>query len=118
MERDYPSYDGLPEDVKMADEARLKKMNQIDANVSNYVNFENNVYQNSIGESAPDKINEIRTCQDAYGTCSLKDYGSSIANAYDKLTANPAYTSRNSCNPYQLTGILEDSAPTDMYASV
>ena len=118
MEREYPSYDGLPEDVKMADNARLKKMNQIDANVSNYVNFENNVYQDSIGVSGADKINEIRTCQDAYGTCALKDYGISIANAYDKLTANPAYTSRNSCDPYQLTGILEDAAPTDMYESV
>ena len=119
MERDYPSYDGLPEDVKMADEARLKKMNKIDANVSNYVNFENNVNLDSNGgESAPDRINEIRTCQDANGTCSLKDYGTSIANVYDKLTANPAFTSRNSCNPYQLTGVLEDAAPTDMYASI
>ena len=118
MERDYPSYDGLPEDVKMADEARLKKMNLIDANVSNYVNFENNVYQDSVGESAPDKINEMRTCVDANGTCSLKDYGTSIANAYDKLTANPAYTSRNNCNPYQLTGILEDASSTDLYAGV
>lgn len=118
MEREYPSYDGLPEDVRIADEARLKKMGLIDANVSNYANFKNNVYQDSIGESAPDKINEIRTCQDAYGTCSLKDYGSSIANAYDKLTANPAYTSRNDCNPYQLTGVLEDAASTDMYANL
>jgi hypothetical protein len=119
MEKEYPSYDGLPEDVKQADQARLKKMGQIDANVSNYVNFENNVNQDSnSGESAADKINEIRTCQDANGTCSLKDYGTSIANAYDKLTGNLAYTSRNSCNPYQLTGILEDSASTDMYASI
>ena len=124
IERNYPLYDDLPEDIKIADEARLKKMNQIDANVSNYINFENNVYQDSnSGESAPDRINEIRineirTCQDAYGTCSLKDYGTSIANAYDKLTANHAYTSRNSCSPYQLTGILEDAAPTDMYASI
>lgn len=118
MERDYPSYDGLPEDVKMADDARLKKMGLIDANVSNYVNFENNVYQDSVGESAPDKINEIRTCVDANGTCSLKDYGTSIANAYDKLTANPAYTSRNNCNPYQLTGVFEDASSTDLYARV
>lgn len=118
MEHNYPSYNGLPEDVKIADEARLKKMNLIDSNVSNYANFKNNVYQDSIGESAPDRINEIRTCQDAYGTCSLKDYGSSIATAYDKLTANPAYTSRNNCDPYQLTGILEDGAPTDMYANI
>lgn len=118
MEKISPSYDGLPEDVRIADEARLSKLNLIDANTSNYVNFKDNVYQDSIGESAPDKINEIRTCQDAYGTCKLSDYGLSIANAYDKLTANPSYTSRNSCNPYQLTGILEDSASTDMYANV
>lgn len=118
MEKVSPSYDGLPEDVRIADEARLKKSNLIDANVSNYANFKNNVYQDSVGESAPDRINEIRTCQDAYGTCKLSDYGTSIANAYDKLTANPAYTSRNDCNPYQLTGVLEDAAPTDMYANV
>jgi hypothetical protein len=118
MEKQNPSYDGLPEDVKIADEARLKKMNLIDANVSNYANFKNNVYQDSIGESAPDRINEIRTCQDANGTCKLSDYGTSIASAYDKLTANPAYTSRNNCDSYQLTGILEDAAPTDMYANI
>jgi hypothetical protein len=118
MERDYPSYDGLPEDVKIADEARMKKMGLIDANVSNYANFKNNVYQDSIGETAPDRINEIRACQDANGTCGLKDYGSSIATAYDKLIANPSYTSRNNCDPYQLSGVLEDSAPTDMYANV
>jgi hypothetical protein len=113
----YP-YDGLPEDVRIADEARLKKLNLIDANVSNYANFNNNVYQDSVGESAPDRINELRTCQDAYGTCKLSDYGSTIANAYDKLTANPAYTSRNDNNPYQLTGVLEDAASTDMYAKL
>jgi len=93
-------------------------MNVIDANVSNYTNFKNNVYQDSVGESVPDRINEIRACQGANGTCALKDYGSTIANAYDKLTVNPAYTSRNNCNPYQLTGLLEDSASTDMYATV
>jgi len=118
MEEVSPSYDGLPEDVRIADEARLKKSNLIDANASNYANFKNNVYQDSIGESAPDRINEIRTCQDAFGTCKLSDYGTSIAKAYDKLTANPAYTSRNNCNPYQLTGVLEDAASTDMYANV
>ena len=118
MEKVSPSYDGLPEDVRIADEARLKKSNLIDANASNYANFKNNVYQDSVGESAPDRINEIRTCQDAYGTCKLSDYGTSIATAYDKLTANPAYTSRNNCNPYELTGILEDAASTDMYANL
>lgn len=118
MEKFSPSYDGLPEDVRIADEARLKKSNLIDANASNYANFKNNVYQDSVGESAPDRINEIRTCQDAYGTCKLSDYGTSIAQAYDKLTVNPAYTSRNNCDPYQLSGILENSASTDMYANV
>lgn len=118
MEKLSPSYDGLPEDVKIADEARLKKSNLIDANTSNYANFKDNVYQDSIGESAPDRINEIRTCQDAYGTCKLSDYGNSISQAYDKLMANPAYTSRNNCDPYQLTGVLEDAASTDMYANL
>lgn len=118
MEQVSPSYDGLPEDVRIADEARLKKSNLIDANTSNYANFKDNVYQDSIGESAPDRINEIRTCQDAYGTCKLSDYGNSISQAYDKLMANPAYTSRNNCDPYQLTGVLEDAASTDMYANL
>ncbi len=118
MEKISPSYDGLPEDVKIADEARLKKSNLIDANTSNYANFKNNVYQDSIGESAPDKINEIRTCQDAYGTCKLSDYGNSIATAYDKLMANPAYASRNNCDSYKLSGILEDATYTDNYANV
>lgn len=118
MEEVSPSYDGLPEDVRIADEARLKKSNLIDANTSNYANFKDNVYQDSIGESAPDRINEIRTCQDAYGTCKLSDYGNSISQAYDKLMANPAYTSRNNCDPYQLTGVLEDAASTDMYANL
>jgi len=118
IEKVSPSYDGLPEDVRIADEARLKKSNIIDANTSNYANFKDNVYQDSIGESAPDKINEIRTCQDAYGTCKLSDYGNTISNVYDKLTTNPSYTSRNSCNSYQLTGVLEDAASTDMYANV
>jgi hypothetical protein len=118
MEEVSPSYDGLPEDVRIADEARLKKSNLIDANASNYANFKDNVYQDSIGESGADKINEIRTCQDAYGTCKLSDYGNTIGQAYDKLMANPSYTSRNNCDPYQLTGILEDSASTDMYANL
>lgn len=118
MEEISPSYDGLQEDIKIADEARLKKSNLINANTSNYANFKNNVYQDSIGESAPDRINEIRTCQDAYGTCKLSDYGNTISQAYDKLMANPAYTSRNNCDPYQLTGILEDVASTDMYANL
>lgn len=118
MEKLSPSYDGLPEDVRIADEARLKKSNLIDANTSNYANFKNNVYQDSIGESAPDRINEIRTCQDAYETCKLSDYGNTISQAYDKLMANPAYTSRNNCDPYQLSGILEDAASTNTYANL
>lgn len=118
LDQDNPSYEGLTEDVRNADEARLNKLKIIDANASNYANFKNNVYQDSIGESAPDRINEIRTCQDAYGTCKLSDYGSTIGQAYDKLMANPAYTSRNNCDPYKLTGVLEDGASTDMYASL
>jgi hypothetical protein len=113
-----PLYDKLSQNTRIADEARLKKSNIIDANTSNYVNFKNNVNQDSIGETAPDKINEIRTCQDANGTCKLSDYGTSIATAYDKLTNNPSYTARNNCNSYQLSGILEDVATTDMYENI
>lgn len=111
-------YSGLSRKTQIADEQRLKQMFKTSANVSNYVNFENNVYQNSIGETPVDKINEMRACVDNMGTCGLKDYGDTIAHAYDKLLANPSYTSRGNCNPYQLSGILEDSAPTDKFEHI
>lgn len=111
-------YAGLGKKTQIADEQRLKQMFKTSANVSNYVNFENNVYQNSIGETPVDKINEMRACVDNMGTCGLKDYGDTIAHAYDKLLANPSYTSRGNCDPYQLSGILEDSAPTDKFEHI
>ena len=113
---DMDLYNNLPNDVKMADQERLNKMNVSESNVSNYVNFESNVYQNSIGETPVDKMAEIRTCTN--GTCDLKSYGNTIANAYDKLIATPTYTNKKSCDPYQLTGILEDQSSTDNYANV
>lgn len=88
-------YNNLPSDIKTLDEMRLQKMQQSSANSSNYVNFGNNVNLNSIGETEVDKINEIRSCQDAYGTCNLSQYGQTISQVYDKLTTTPAYLTRN-----------------------
>ena len=119
LNREYlenPSYDGLSNDVKIADQQRLDKMKITDANVSNYVNFENNVYLDSIGETQVDKIAEMRSCNN--GTCDFGAFGDTIAQTYDKLLSNPAYANRNSCAPYQLSGILEDSMYTDEYANV
>ena len=109
----FDKYEYLSDDTKKIDEDRMLKKNISDANVSNYVNFENNVYQNSIGVTPVDKMAEIRTCTS--GTCGLKSYGKNINNAYDKLLNTPAYTDRNSCNPNSITGILEDAV--DNYSS-
>lgn len=109
------NYNDLPDDVKRADEERTQKKKLIDSNVSNYVNFENNTYQNSIGDTQVDKINELRACVNDNGTCKFSDYGNKISEVYDKLITNQAYSNRNNCDSYQLTGILEDSANTDSF---
>jgi hypothetical protein len=98
------------------DRKRLDQMKVTNANLSNTVNFEDNVYLNSIGETQVDKMAEIRTgC--ATGTCGLKDYGKSIKNVYDNLLNTPVYNNRKSCDPYQLTGINENTQLGDNYAS-
>ena len=118
LNREYlETYNNLSEDVRLADEARLHKQQITNANVSNYVNFENNVNLNSIGETQVDKINEMRSCPDS-GVCNLSSFGNTIANSYDKLLSTPAYSLRNSINSNVLEGILDDSAKTDNYASV
>jgi hypothetical protein len=87
------------------------------ANVSNYVDFENNVMLNSTGgETQVDKLAEIRTC--VSGTCGLSSYGKSIANVYDKLLDTPAYTNRASCDPNAITGVLEDASMSSGYANM
>lgn len=110
------NYEDLPEDVKQADANRKNQKNVSNANVSNFVDFENNVYQNSIGETSVDKMAEIRTCKS--GTCGLRSYGKSIANAFDKLLDTPAYVNRNSCNPNFINGVLEDAAYADNYQNM
>ncbi len=111
------SYDNLPESTKKADSKRLDQKNYTNANVSNFVDFENNVYLNSIGETPVDKMAEIRTSQCASGTCGLQSYGKSIANVYDKLLDTPAYTNRASCDPNAITGLLEDASYASGYAN-
>jgi hypothetical protein len=114
---DSNAYDSLPAETKAADEKRMFQKNVSDANVSNYVDFENNVYLNSIGETPVDKMAEIRSGSCASGTCGLQSYGKSIANVYDKLLDTPAYTNRASCNPDSITGFLEDASYASGYAN-
>ncbi len=109
------NYADLPDDVKATDAKIAAQKNVTEANVSNFVDFENNVYQNSIGETPVDKMAEIRTC--VSGTCGLRSYGKSIANVYDKLLDTPAYTNRGSCDPNFINGILEDASIADNYAN-
>lgn len=109
-------YRDLSPEVIKADQARLNNQKVSDANVSNFVNFEDNVYLDTLGETAASKIAQMRTCQD--GTCNLKSFGKKISNAYDNLVSNPFYENRYSCNPNQITGILEDKASTDNYADL
>ena len=109
-------YNELPESTKTEDKERRFNKKVTDANISNYVDFENNVYQNSIGETPVDKMAAIRTCET--GTCGLRDYGVSIANVYDNLISTPFSTAPKSCDPSSITGILDDASYTDMYAPV
>ncbi len=111
------NYEDLPEATRQADAQRMSQQNISNANVSNYVDFENNVYLNSTGgETQVDKLAEIRTCKS--GTCGLSSYGKSIADVYNKLLDTPAYTSRTSCNPNYITGVLEDASMSSDFANV
>lgn len=111
------NYEDLPASTQEADAKRLFQQNVSNANVSNYVDFENNVMLNSTGgETQVDKLAEIRTC--VSGTCGLSSYGKSIANVYDKLLDTPAYTNRASCDPNAITGILEDASMSSGYANM
>ncbi len=111
------NYEDLPEETRAADEQRLFKQNVSNANVSNYVDFENNTMLNSTsGETQVDKLAEIRTC--VSGTCGLTSYGKNVANVFDKLLQTPAYTNRASCAPNLITGILEDASIGSDYKNV
>jgi hypothetical protein len=109
------NYETLSPEKNKEDVKRLLNKNVVDANISNFVNFENNVNLDSIKVNEVDKMAEIRTCEN--GTCGLKSYGSSIANAYDKLVSNPSYANRNNgCKSYNLTGVSDSG--DNMYANV
>lgn len=110
------NYNDLSPETIAADEARLFKQNVSNANVSNYVDFENNTMLNSTsGETQVDKLAEIRTC--VSGTCGLTSYGKNISNVFDKLLETPAYTNRASCDPNMITGVLEDSAMASQFSN-
>jgi len=109
-------FEMLPNRMEMEDRERLQKMKVTNANLSNYVNFEDNVNLNSIGETQVDKLAQFRSSC-ATGTCGLKDFGKSIKNVYDNLLSTPAYKERKACDPYQLTGINENLPLGDEYAT-
>lgn len=109
-------YEELSPDTIAADEQRLFQQNVSNANVSNYVDYNNNTMLNSTsGETQVDKLAEIRTC--VSGTCGLDSYGKNIASVYNKLLETPAYTNRASCDPDAITGILEDATMSSGYAN-
>lgn len=104
----------IPSKKLMNDRERQQQMKVTNANISNYVNFNENVNLDSIGETQVDKLAEMRTC--AGGTCKLQDFGKSIKNVYDNLLSTPVYTNRNKCDPYQLTGVNDNLPLGDHYA--
>ena len=114
---DRPEYNKLSKDVQAMDNNLHNQQQITQANVSNFVNFENNVYQNSIGETSVDKMAEIRT---SVGTCGLNDYGTTIAQVYDNLLATVAGEELYDGNkdPNMLGGILEDASFTNNYQSL
>ena len=108
-------YNNLPEDVIKVDQERALHQDIANANVSNFVNFENNVYQNSVGETSVDRMAEIRT---STGTCGLRSYGKSIAQVYDNLVDIPTYQNRDSNNVDNISGIFENASFTDDFESL
>jgi len=110
-------YNQLPDEIKNIDNELYNKKKITNNNVSNFVNFENNVYQNSIGETSVDKMAEIRT---NIGTCGLKDYGTTIADIYDNLLSTTSGKKLESemPNPDKITGILEDASKASFYSDI
>lgn len=95
------------------------KQDVIKANISNFVNFNNNVNLDSIGETQVDKLAEFRACQGAGSTCDLDKYGSSIASVYNNLVATPSTNFMNKIsdvNPDQISGYLDDQGVASEYA--
>jgi hypothetical protein len=113
LNNDKKSCAACTQNTSPEDKERLKQMKLTNANISNIVNFGNNVNLNSEGETQVDKMAEIRTC--TTGTCNLQDYGKSIKDIYNNLVDTPAYTNRNKCDPYQLTGYNQYQMLGDNY---
>ena len=113
---DRPKYDKLSKDIQAMDNDVLNQQQITQANISNFVNFENNVYQNSIGETQVDKMAEIRT---NVGTCGLSEYGTTIAQVYDNLLSTVSGEKLNNSNPdpSTITGILDDSSYSNNFQS-
>lgn len=103
------------ETMSPEDKKRLQQLKLTDANISNFVNFSENVNLNSEGETPVDKMAEIRTC--TTGTCNLQDYGKSIQSIYDNLLNTPSYVNKSKCDPYQLTGYTSHQMLGDGYAA-
>ena len=114
---DRPTYNKLSKEVQDMDNDIIKQKKIRDGNVSNFVNFENNVYQNSVGETSVDKMAEIRT---NIGTCGLNNYGTTIAQVYDNLLSTVAGETLYNGNqdPSTITGVLEDSSYSSNFESL
>lgn len=96
------------------------KQDVIKANISNFVNFKDNVNLDSIGETQVDKLAEFRACQGAGNTtCDLDKYGSSIASVYNNLVATPSTNFMDkisNVNPDHISGVLDDQGLASDYA--
>ncbi len=112
-----PVYNKLSREVQEMDDNIVRQKKIRDSNVSNFVNFENNVYQNSIGETQVDKMAEIRT---NVGTCGLNNYGTTIAQIYDNLvgTISSDAVYKDMENPDLIKGVSEDLTYINHFESV
>jgi hypothetical protein len=82
-------------------------------NLDKFTNFQNEVYQNSIGETPVDKMAAVRTSQSE--TCGLKAYGRKIQDVYNNLMGSISYDNRYDLETSKPVGILEDQSNTNIY---
>ena len=110
---DIDNDSNLFESAMNEDADRIEKKKVTFNNMDKFTNFQNEVYQNSIGETPVDKMAEIRTC--GTGTCGLKSYGKSIQNVYNNLTNTISYNDRHNHEILNPMGVLEDQSNTNIY---
>lgn len=103
----------LSDSIASEDIQRIEKKKVTFNNMDKFTNFQNEVYQNSIGETPVDKMAEIRTCNT--GTCGLKSFGKSINDVYNNLTNTISYNDRYNNNTSRPIGILENHSNTNFY---